>query len=148
MFKLKFFAFCARVFCGLNIPIGGIMVIRSLFIYFAAITLFSLSGCEDPDADSVSQGTLGSCPDTTVGKMAESFMSSPSWESITADDGKKYVNLSGGISFQDKPVDAKVQFSLNEDNTFVFNAFELNGIPQNTLIANALLEKMCEATKN
>ena len=123
------------------------MFLRRLFFLFAALTLFILSGCEDPDADRVSQGSLGSCPDMTVGSMAESFMSSPSWESLTADDGKKYVNLSGGISFNDKPVDATIQFKLNDDDTFVFNAFELNGVPQNTIIANVLMGKMCDATQ-
>ncbi|MEC7489895.1 MAG: hypothetical protein VYA17_09940 [Pseudomonadota bacterium] len=124
------------------------MFLRSFFLYLLVATSLILAGCEDPDADSVSQGTLGSCPGATVGEMAEKFMSSPTWESLTADDGKKYVNLSGGISFHDKPVNAKIQFKLNENDTFEFNAFEVNGVPQITLIANALLAKMCEATKN
>ena len=124
------------------------MFLRSFFLYLLVATSLILAGCEDPDADRVSQGTLGSCPGTTVGEMAEKFMSSPTWESLTADDGKKYVNLSGGISFHDKPVNAKIQFKLNENDTFEFNAFEVNGVPQITLVANALLVKMCEATKN
>ena len=121
-------------------------MVRLTSLCLSALTLLILSGCGDPDADRVKHGTLGSCPNTTVGEMAESFMSSPSWQSLTADDGKKYVNLSGGITFQDKPVDALVQFSL-EGDAFEFNAFELNGIPQNALIAGALIQKMCEETE-
>lgn len=107
--------------------------------------LFLVPACDDPNADSVRTGTLNSCPNTTVGEMAESFMDSPSWKSVTADDGKKYVNLSGGILFNKKPVDALVQFLLNDDLSFEFNAFELNGIPQAELTASALLEKMCSS---
>ena len=124
----------------------GIAMARLTSLSLSALTLLVLSGCSDPDADRVKDGTLGSCPNTTVGKMAESFMSSPSWQSLTADDGKTYVNLSGGITFHDKPVDAVIQFSLTGD-TFEFQAFEMNGIPQNALIAGALMDKMCEATK-
>ena len=116
---------------------------RLLFSTMVISILFLLPGCDDPDADSVRTGTLNSCPNTTVGEMAESFMDAPSWKSLTADDGKKYVNLSGGIMFQDKPVDALVQFLLNDDLSFEFNAFELNGLPQNQLIASTLVEKMC-----
>ena len=31
-----------------------------------------------------------------------------------------------------------------DDDTFKFNALEFNGVPQNTFVANALLEKMCK----
>ena len=116
---------------------------RFAYIPSLLLIVLSLTGCFDPDADTVRTGTLHSCPNTTVGKMAESFMDDPTWKSLTADDGKKYVNLSGGIMFHDKPADAVVQFLLNDDLSFEFNAFELNGLPQNQLIASALVEKMC-----
>lgn len=118
---------------------------RLAYISPLLLIVLSLTGCFDPNADTVRTGTLHSCPNTTVGKMAESFMDDPSWKSLTADDGKKYVNLSGGILFNEKPVDALIQFLLNDDLSFEFNAFELNGIPQGELIASALLEKMCSS---
>ena len=33
---------------------------------------------------------------------------------------------------------------LMVNNSFEFSAFEINEVPQSILIANALLEKMCE----
>ena len=83
------------------------------------------------------------CPQMTLQEMAEGFMGSPSWSSIKADDGGSYVNLKGDITFHEKPVTALIQFKLNQDDTFEFQAFEINDVPQNMLIANALLTKMC-----
>ena len=78
--------------------------------------------------------------------MVDGFMGSPSWESGVTDAEQTFVNVSGDISFADKPVRAVVQFMVDEDSqTFEYNAFEINGVPQNMFIAAALLEKMCES---
>ena len=95
------------------------------------------------EAQRVKNGKLNSCPQMTLQEMAEGFMGSPSWSSIKADDGGSYVNLNGDITFHEKPVTALIQFKLNQDDTFEFQAIEFNDVPQNMLIANALLTKMC-----
>ena len=116
----------------------SVLIIPIIFIIFGC-DLFS----EDKKAQQVKNGKLNSCPQMTLQEMAEGFMGSPSWSSIKADDGGSYVNLKGDITFHEKPVTALVQFKLNQDDTFEFQAFEINDVPQNTLIANALLTKMC-----
>lgn len=92
----------------------------------------------------VRNGTLQMCPNHTLGKMAESFMGSPSWESGKAKDGTSLVNVSGQITYSDKPVEAKVQFAI-EGDSFSFQAFEMNNVPSANIIAISLLGKMCES---
>ena len=102
---------------------------------------------EGEKAQSVKYAKLGSCPGKTLEEMAEGFMGSHSWSSGKSEDGMVFVDLKGDISFMEKNVIAVIQFKFNDDDTFQFNALELNEIPQNNLIASSLLEKMCDATK-
>ena len=115
---------------------------RKIIVIFS---LFFINACgQTPEVLMVQGGKLESCPSKTVEQMVDGFMGSPSWASITADDGVNYVNISGDITYADKPVRALLQYKLNQDETFEFNALEFNGVPQNNLIAMGLLEKMCE----
>jgi len=118
-----------------------------LKIIFISSFLFLLAGCgSDPAVDLVKNGNLDNCPQKTLGQMADSFMSSPSWESLVADDGLTYVNLEGGITYDGIPVTALIQFLVNEDtDRFELNALEFNNIPQNAFMGIGLLNNMCEA---
>ena len=109
--------------------------------------LFLLVGCgADPAVDLVKNGNLDNCPQKTLEQMADNFISSPSWESLVADDGLTYVNLEGGITYDGMPITALIQFLINEDtDRFELNALEFNNIPQNEFMAMELLNKMCEA---
>ena len=111
-------------------------------------TVIGLAACSalDSTVTMVKGGTLQSCPNSTVEEMVDGFMGSPSWESGVTEDQEIFVNVSGDISYADKPVRAVVQFMIDKENeTFQYNAFELNGIPQNHFIAAELLEKMCDS---
>jgi hypothetical protein len=113
------------------------------------IVLFGLSACDellsDPNVDMVKNGTLESCPSKTLDTLTVDFMSSPRWESGITEEGQTFVNVTGGIMYQEKEIVALIQFFLNlEDSTFEFNALEFNGIPQNTLMAGGLLNNMCK----
>jgi len=100
------------------------------------------------EIEMVKNGKLSMCPDYTVGEMVEGFYSSPKWEDGTAEGGGKFVNAIGGMTFQEKSVEGTIQFMVNvEKGAFQFNAFEMNGIPQNRLLAIALLKKMCVSAK-
>ncbi len=92
----------------------------------------------------VKGGVLQSCPNRTVERMVNSFMASPSWESGASSSGVSFVNIKGNITLYNKPVKALLQFSVNrKKETFQYNAFEINKVPQNNLMAISLLEKMC-----
>lgn len=123
---------------------------KKLIAFGGAIgVLVSLAGCGDSaEIKMVKNGTLQMCPGSTVDQMVDGFMGDPSWESGKSDDGKEFVNAVGKITLQEKPVTAKVQFLIDKkQNSFQFNAFELNDIPQNNLMAMGLFGKMCESAK-
>ncbi|MDC1001849.1 hypothetical protein OAS89_05175 [Alphaproteobacteria bacterium] len=117
-----------------------ILLLLSIFSFS-----FLLVGCiSDPVVDSVKNSSLESCPQKTVGQMADDFMSSPSWESLVAEDKSTYVNVEGGITYSEKQVNALIQFLVSENlDKFEFNALEFNGVPQNAFMANVLLNNMC-----
>ncbi len=104
-----------------------------------------LPGCgmgESDEVGMVKHGALHSCPGHTVGQMVDGFMGSPSWESGTSEDGIRFVNVSGDITYHDKPVRAAIQFTIEGDG-FAFRAFEMNGVPSPDLVAAGLLQAMC-----
>jgi len=109
--------------------------------------LFCFFGCSSNNTKAVKMvkyGTLDMCPDVTVEEMVNGFMGNPSWEEIKGTDRNTYVNISGDITYFNKPVKALLQFKVGT-NTFEFNALEFNGVGQNPILANALLVKMCGA---
>ena len=129
-----------KFFKWVGITIGSLMIV---------LVMMNIIGAEGGDFELVSMvqtGKLEWCPDYTVKQMADGFMAWPIWEPIKADDGGEYVNLIGGITLQGKPVEAVAQFKVDRKaGTFAFQAFELNGIPQNLLVQRELIQGMCES---
>jgi len=122
-------------------------VLDKLKLIFLSSFLFLVIGCgSDTAVDLVVNGNMDNCPQKTLGQMANDYMDSPSWESLVAVDGLTYVNLKGGITYDGVPATALVQFLVNENtDRFEVNVMEINDVPQNNLIANVLLDNMCEA---
>ena len=118
-------------------------------IIVAAVVFSVMSGGGDPELEAMVQnGKMEWCPDYTVKQMADSFCASPSWESGKIEGGQEFVNVRGGVTYMEKPVDAAAQFFVDrKKGTFAFQAFELNGIPQNRVIQRELIQKMCESAK-
>lgn len=91
----------------------------------------------------VKNGYLQSFPGTPIGKAFDNFFSRAKWESGQSSTGQNFVNVEGGMTYQDKSVQAKVQFSVDlTTKQFEVGAFELNGIPQNRLLTMALITKI------
>ena len=100
-------------------------------------------GLSNPNVKRIKSSTLSSCPNKTLERMINGFMAYPIWTGGESEEGNIFVNVKGGIIFQEKEVDAALQFSVNKDN-FRVRALELNEIPQNQLMITSLLIKMCE----
>ena len=108
------------------------------------LIIVGVFGCaEDPSISMVKGGVLDSCPDKNMDEMVNGLLGSPKWSSGISEDGQKFVNIEGRLTYAEKEVDGLIQFLVNDDR-FEFSAFEINEVPQSVLIANALLEKMCE----
>ena len=114
--------------------------------YIVLLASFSLAGCSDSeDVVLVKTGSLKKCGGKTVEEAVDGLFSSPKWESGESEDGERFVNVIGEISFKDKPVEAALQFVIDEDGEgFSYNALEFNGVPQVNLIALGLMSKLCE----
>jgi len=118
------------------------MKLKATVIFSGFILL--LSGCTSTEVNMVKTGSLSSCPNHTLEEMVDGFFGAPSWESGTSDNGMKFVNVSGDMTFSGKEVTGTLQFTISDNNkTFQYRAFEINEIPQNNVMASALLTKMC-----
>jgi hypothetical protein len=91
----------------------------------------------------VKYGSLYDCPNRTLDDMANSFMNNPQWESVYSNDGRTYVNLTGGITVYNRPATALIQFNITANDTFELQAIEYNGVPQNMFESSHLLDSMC-----
>ena len=90
----------------------------------------------------VRYGSLHICPERTLDELATATMEDPSWESLIADDGYYYVSLTGKITQNGIPVNALIQFKVDGDE-FSYYAMEINGEPQNDLVAAELINLLC-----
>ncbi len=126
---------------GLPAPVQWVLFsFASLFLMI--IVGSSLLSGGDNHLNIVRYGALDACPTSTLDELANATLSEPEWESLIADDGYAYVNLSGGVTYGGLPAQALLQFRVEGDD-FFFNAIEINGVPQNQFIANELIDLLC-----
>lgn len=119
---------------------------KKLFLMLICSTVLTACFFDSSEIKLVKNGTLNACPNQTIKQIVDGFFGSPKWESGQSDQGVKFVNIRGEMTYMNKPVEGMVQFKINNDgNTFNYQAFEMNGIPQNNLVAMQLLSKMCES---
>ena len=105
-----------------------------------------LDALSDPKVVMVRKGSFSECPSVTVEETVNSFMGSPSWEAGMADDGQRYINIEGDITFLDEDVRALMQFRIDEKNdSFELNAIELDGVPSPHFMASELILAMCDS---
>ena len=98
-----------------------------------------------PEVELVRDGRLDKAPWATVGEAFDQFLSDSKWEVIHAEDGGMYVNLIGRLVYMKKPVEGKLQFSVDmEARRWELVAVEFNGIPQNNMIKGGLFMKAFE----
>ena len=137
---------------------------QRLKVALAALVMLSVTACSgsSPTSDVVDlldtitestvvtlvrTGSIEACPSSTLGEMADAFMSSPQWSDFVSDSGETVVELEGGISFDGMPATARFQFVVDEyANTFNTEWLGINGEGQGVIMMSALLGKMCDAT--
>jgi hypothetical protein len=98
------------------------------------------------DVSTVKESELEMCPNITVEQMVDSFFEDPEWSGGKAADGRKLVNVSGTIKYDNQPARAMVQIWMQGDD-FSVEALEINGRPQPDGMLDALLAKMCQSAK-
>jgi|ETNmetMinimDraft_25_1059894.scaffolds.fasta_scaffold14935_1 hypothetical protein len=115
-------------------------------LFFLICLGFVFLGCGSSNVNLVKDNTLDdACDGNTIEEMVDSFMSSPEWEEVEAEDGNEYVNVTGQITYAGKPVEALIQWRVSKDGeSFRYQAFELNGVPQSDAMYLELMLSMCE----
>ena len=120
------------------------MIFKNIFqLQLLLSFLIFLTSCSDPDISLVQDGEFNSCSGITVGEMADAYLSTPNWESIVADDGRTYVNLRGGMTYDSEPANALIQFKIRGDE-FMVNAVEMDDEPLEEYVIEILISEMCE----
>ena len=139
---------------GLIFGVIGIAIIvktklfgKSKILFFGIIVVVVIaiasasSGGSDRYIKMVKGGTLDGYPQKTVGRAFDDFLNNPKWESGLTEEGKRFVNVKGGILYLDEKANIVVQFFIDKDNNrFSYNASEINGVPLNNFLWWGLLE--------
>ena len=101
-----------------------------------------------PDADDievVKTGHLDNCPGKNLDQEVSGFFESPRWEAGATKGGETdFVNVSGILTYQDKPAAAVLQFIMYKDKSgFRPYLFTINGVPQPLYVTAFTLAQMC-----
>ena len=83
-------------------------------------------------------------PAVDIGTITDRYFADPSWRSLIATDGNRYVNMVGGMRYEGRTVSARIQFRLYTDGSFVLRAFELDGTLQSDFMIGVLISDMYE----
>ena len=113
----------------------ALAIVLTVFILF-------LTSCSTSPLDTVKYGYLDDCPDYTMEELVESYFDNPKWESFIADDGRNYVNVTGGLTLYDEPVQALLQFKIRDD-LFMVKVFEIEGETMTDGDLFEVLSNMC-----
>lgn len=103
---------------------------------------------DEPHVLSVKNGHLDEYTDQTIGEAFEVFFGEPTWKYFKSDTQKDVVEFTGFLEYQGTEVKARMQFLLNEDDTFEVGAVSFNDVPQNQLTTNSLLSTVFEDQGN
>lgn len=117
------------------------LVVAVILLVVIAVSSMSSGGESDKYVQMVKDGTFDAYPQMTVGKAFDCFLDAPKWESGLSENNERFVNVKGGISYDDEKAEILIQFIVDEKaGSFQYNACEINGIPQIDLVFWGLLE--------
>ena len=79
-----------------------------------------------------------------VGPAIDSFLNTNTWKYFKSEDNMDVVQCTGNCMYNDKKVEAKIQFVVNDDDSFEVNSLSLNDIDQELTNILAFLGKAYE----
>ncbi|SFE32621.1 protein of unknown function [Thermoanaerobacter thermohydrosulfuricus] len=96
--------------------------------------------------NSVKNSHIDGYPLKTLGEAIDRYIKDAKWTSFVDSDNNKYVNVEGIINYNGKPAKILLQYKVNTyNNTYSFNAMEIDGEPQSALLYLNLIEEMFNA---
>lgn len=118
----------------------NILIVVALMIVIASVKIAMMSN-SSKNIDIVKNGYLESYSHMTLGEALNGYLDSPKWEEIEGEDGNTYINISGKLFFSEKEVDVLLQYLLYEESReFEYNALEYNGVAQDILVYEGLID--------
>ncbi|MSQ79345.1 MAG: hypothetical protein EXR21_06680 [Flavobacteriaceae bacterium] len=113
------------------------------------ILITTLFGCKSDMDKTIKEGHFDACKKHNVETLVNSFFANPKWESfVSPDDDKYHLNVVGQITYDNKPVNALIQFEMDGNDRWQINSFEINGEAQNDLMVAELINEMCLSAGN
>jgi hypothetical protein len=101
-----------------------------------------------PDADDidiVKTGHLDNCPRKDLDQEVRGYFEQPRWDAGATKGGVDFVNVSGILTYQDRPAVGVLQFVMYKDKSgFKPYLFTINGVPQPLYVTAFTLAQMCE----
>lgn len=125
-----------------------IAVIGVIVVLIVGIALASMGTSETEKVSTVKDGYFYDYTEedgyTDVGTAFDNYFADGTWKAFTADDDSEIVEFNGTCLYLDEEANCSIQFEIGEDNTFNVRSMEIDGVPQNRLIINSLIDEVME----
>lgn len=120
--------------------IFGIVIV---VVIICGVFALLASDHKDKYIEIVKMGILEAYPQKMVGEAFNDYLDHVTWESGLSEDGQRFVNVRGEILYLDNNAEIVVQFLVDKDDeTFTYNACEMDGVPQNDYFVWMLFENV------
>ena len=93
-------------------------------------TINTLNTSDSKEVMEIKNGYLPISDQVTVGEALDSFLLNPKWQYFVSTDNYQVVQCTGECLYNDKSVEAKIQFLSYDDGTFELHTVALNDIEQ------------------
>ena len=93
-------------------------------------TINTLNTSDSKEVMEIKNGYLPISDQVTVGEALYSFLLNPKWQYFVSTDNYQVVQCTGECLYNDKSVEAKIQFLSYDDGTFELHTVALNDIEQ------------------
>jgi hypothetical protein len=118
-------------------------------VTFAVMLLLPANNLQRKDyVQTVKTGYLQSYADSTVGDLVDGYFANSQWQTIKADDGSYYVNITGDITYNGNQATVLLQYKMKDETAFEFQALEIDGVPQNIQVYSNMIASMYDEYKN
>lgn len=89
-------------------------------------TINTLNTSDSKEVMEIKNGYLPISDQVTVGEALDSFLLNPKWQYFVSTDNYQVVQCTGECLYNDKSVEAKIQFLSYDDGTFELHTVALN----------------------
>lgn len=119
-----------------------ISIIIGVFSLIVILGLIGIFVVDNEYISKVKNGTFNKYPDVIIGEAFDDFFGSPKWRYFISDDDLNIVEFTGKCTYDDVEVEALLQFTVYDDDSFELSYFSMNDISQNLLMISELIDKV------